>query len=425
MLYYGTEQPIDENWFKELKLLADVAEQAEEHDTFLPIYLQAQTDLNAAHSDAEAKAIIEQVRSAVIEIVKSSPATNGFYDLTAFITNYDLMDGTRGWTTTGADLRCSEAGVGNVSCTASTASVRQFLNNMPAGQYILMAQGFYRPTDDVTYMRDFERGTDRQEAYLRLNDERSQLSSIMTGRRFNISRISGITTTIDGRAIPETKAAVPTWYELGDYWNCVTTTLDTDGTLDLGIDIEPTNPNACWTTFSNFRLLYGNTVPDLILSDDDTEMVLPQSLTAHVVLQRTFNAGVFSPLCLPFDITADSFDELYAVGASDEKTAQIYRVKHVRAGEPCVVRMLTDTESIDFGNVILNPAKGDNYVLPWNGGTLQQAFIRSARSDNNYSWNLQPISKTTLISARELSYMPLDPMHMMFMPNLKLYFRSR
>ncbi len=419
VIFHGSNEPIDDAWFHEYERLVSVAGQAENPGAFTDAAAQALAQLRAARTDSEAEAIVAQLRSAVLELVKTSPARDGLYDLSALIVNGDLTDGSRGWTTSGADLRCSEAGVGNVTCTASSASVRQVLSNMPAGHYTLMAQGFSRPTDPATYMHDYEQGIDRREAYLTLNGERVALQSIMAGRRYNVGLLSGITAAIDGRGVPESKAAVPTWFELGDYWNSVSTTLDADGTLDLGIDIAAAKPAASWTAFGHFRLLYGNEVPEVTLSNDDTELDIRVPTTAHVVLQRMFTAGAFVPLCLPFDLTADMFDELYGVGSSDEKTATIYRVGHVRAGEPCVVRMMSDTEAIDFGTVVLSPAQADSYLLPWGGGELRRNYIRTERRDPNYSWQFVPMSKTTAVSGTALSFLPLDPMHMNFTAHLE------
>ena len=419
VLYHGTEKPIDEMWFTELERLAGVAEQAEQHDTFTSVYLQAKADLNAAHTDAEAEAVIQRVRRAVIDIVKSSPATNGLYDLSALVVNGDLMEGRRGWTANNCDLRVTESGIGSVEGTRNNATIGQVLADMPAGHYILSAQGFYRPTDAVTAVRNHENGTLAVKSSFYLGTQSTLMPSMMEGRRYYSTRTSGVHSTIEGRAFPNSTAAVPTSFDYGDYWTEVETTLDADGDLPLGVSIASTTLSKNWTAFGRFHLYYGNNVPEVTLSESDTEFSVTTPTKAHVTLQKSFTAGTLTPLCLPFDIDEQHFAELYCVGSAVDKSAQIYRVSRVKAGVPCVVKTAETVDAIDFGIVTLSPVKPDVHVLPWGGGWLETFYIKENRRESNYCWKFKPMSQTTLTAATSMGYQLLEPMHMDFMVTLE------
>lgn len=419
VLYYGTEQPVEQTWFHELSRLASVARQAENSDAFTPVYLQAQADLTAAHTDAEAEAVVQRVRSAVIDFVKTNPARNGRYELSALIPNADLTDGTRGWTVQNATLRCGESGIGSVEGTRSRATIGQVLKDMPAGHYTLLVQGFYRPEAWPDAIRNYENGIEDNKASLYLADATTPLQSVMNGRRFVSTRTSGIQSLIDGSGVPMSRAAVPTSFGYGDYWNQVDFTLTADGDLPFGISIGATTKANNWTAFGNLLLYYGDDVPDLTLSDSDTEFGVEVPTLAHVTLQKKFSAGTLTPLCLPFDITTEHFAEIYRVGGINEKTATLYPVDRVAAGTPCVVKTSDAVESIDFGIVTLSPVVPDTHVLPWGGGWLQTFYIKETRRESNYSWKFMPQSKGSLTLATSLTYCVTDPMHMNFTATLE------
>lgn len=425
VLYHGTQQPVESHWFEQLNALAAIADQATDAAGLPAIILKAQADMKAATTDSEAEAVLQTVRTAILQLVKSTPARDGQYDLTALITNPDMTDGPRGWTATNTTLRCSESGVGSVSGTTKAASIRQQLAQMPAGHYTLMVQGFYRTTETAAFIHDFEQGTEDVKASLLLGSQRTPLRSVMYGRRFQVERQNGIQATIDGRAIPNSIAAVPAWLKLGDYWNTIDFYLAEDGTLDLGIDISATSLPDNWTVFTNFMLFYGDEAAEVTLTDNDTEFSIAKPRKAHVTLQRSFKAGVLTPLCLPFDIDAGSFFELYAVGDCDEKTALLYPVQHVRAGEPCVVKMNDAVSSIDFGTVVLCPVADDTRLLPWGNGGLQQSYIKSVRRESNYCWKYVPVAGSPAVAATSLSFLTLSPMQMDFTVSLENYSARR
>lgn len=425
LLYYGSEQPVENHYFEQLENMQSIAAQSTDPSSFTPVYTQAVTDLNNAHSSTEAEAVLQTVRTAVLQLVTSTPATSGLYDLTPLIINPDLNEGAHGWTAVNANFRCTDTGIGTVQDTRQKASIHQLLTDMPAGHYTVMAQGFYRTAEPQEQMHRYEQGGEELKASLSAGGQSTLLCSIMDGRRYDTQRLSGMYAAIDGRGIPSSVVAVPASFDMGDYWNILDVNLTAEGPLDIGIDIDASGLDGNWTAFSHFRLLYGDTVADVQLTEDDTDFSVTQPLRAHVTLQKSIKAGVLTPLCVPFDLDAEQFQSLYAVGSCDGKTAFIYPVSRVKAGEPCVVSVASDVESIDFGTVLLSPVASDRKLLPWGGGELVRCYIKEARRELNYSWKYRPLSKETLTLASALTFQPMDPMHMDFSANLENYSARR
>ncbi|MDO4994049.1 MAG: tyrosine-protein phosphatase [Bacteroidales bacterium] len=421
LYYYGDIKPVDNRYLRQLDKLAGIVEQASGgHEGFAVVYQDAQNRLRVIDTDADAEVVFDEVRTAVLDVVKNYPAANGNYELTALITNADMTQGSRGWTAKNANLKTTAAGVGHAENTRLTATVEQVVKGLPAGHYTLMAQGFYRPTDVVTSVRNYENGIEEVKASLYLGDQSVKLPSQMEGCRYATTRTSGMQSTMEGRAFPTSSASAPTSFEYGDYWVGVDLTLDAASDVPLGIRIDPTTLTYNRTFFGNFRLFYGDDVPEVTLSDNDTEYTVSIPTKAHVTLQKKFTAGTLMPLCVPFDITTDDFAELYCVGGLKDKTAVIYPVSHVRAGVPCVVKPYETTDAIDFGIVTLSPVKPDIYLLPWNGGWLQSFYIKENRREVNYTWKyLLQAKGSSLTASTSLPFYVVEPQRMDFTATLE------
>ena len=421
LLYYGDTRPIDNRYLRQLDKLAGIVEQASGgQEGFGAVYQDAQNRLRNVDSDDEAEVIFDEVRSAVLDIVKNYPATNGQYELTALITNADLKQGQRGWTVQNANLKTNGSGIGYAEDTRTTATISQIIKGLPAGHYTLSAQGFYRPTEVATSVRNYENGVEDIKASLFLGTQSAKLSSQIEGRRFVTTRTSGIQTTMEGRAFPSSAAAAPTSFEYGDYWTSVDMTLSADDDLPLGVRVDPTTLTNNCTFFGNFRLFYGDYVPDVTLSDNDTEYPVKVPTRAHVVLQKQFKAGTLVPLCLPFDVTTEQFDELYGVGSAADKVAQLYPVSFVKAGTPFVAKMNETVDGIDFGTIMLSPVQPDTYVLPWNGGWLESSYIKANRRESNYCWKFMSQAKgSSLVAATSMSFQVTEPQRMDFSVTLE------
>ena len=165
-------------------------------------------------------------------------------DITILLKNPDFSAGSEGWsgtTFTAANGYIAEQ-------YNKTFDNYQTLDNMPAGQYTLSCQGFYRYGSVNNATNAYNRDTEKLNAMLYINDKTSPLLSIFSDKT---------NYTIDPYTYPNNvNTANEAFNTKGTYSNnSVTFILQEPGTLTLGIK-KTTSVTDDWSIFDNFKLIY-------------------------------------------------------------------------------------------------------------------------------------------------------------------------
>ena len=140
-------------------------------------------------SNQEVTAAQAALRTAIFELMNTVPAKVGQYDITRFVTNTTFTDNKTGWTFTQSTSSSwwsqnttndFEVNYGIADCLGKTkqASISQTLSDMPAGDYTLKVQGFYRNGEWKQALANYERGNDAIHAFLNIGEQTSPLMSI-------------------------------------------------------------------------------------------------------------------------------------------------------------------------------------------------------------------------------------------------------
>ena len=133
-----------------------------------------------------------------------------------------------------------------------TFDVYQTIGEAPAGNYRLMAQGFYRNGDYAPAATKHNNGTEELNALLYANTNTLPLKSIFTeAGKQNV----GVTTNGIAGKFPNSMADASEFFTAGLYENKLDFTLSEGEELRVGIKktVEVGND---WTIFDNFRLVY-------------------------------------------------------------------------------------------------------------------------------------------------------------------------
>ena len=244
------------------------------------------------------------------------PAKSGQYDITRFVTNTTFTNNSKdGWnytqsTTTnwwGQQKTTNDFEVNNeiVECfdKNKVVSISQTINNMPAGDYTLKVQGFYRNGEWKQALANYERGKDAVKASLYIGNRQCPLKSIFEDGCYMIKgkhhKSADVLAVMSGRGFPhshyidknnrsnsiKTPDLAKQTFEHGHYWNEVTVH-HTGGNLAIGITLAAGAPSDNWVACDNFRLYYGKAGP-IIISDDASFSTSETVVVFQVVVPST------------------------------------------------------------------------------------------------------------------------------------------
>jgi hypothetical protein len=160
------------------------------------------------------------------------------------------MDDSKGW---------SSAPTMNYSCAEfyeATFDFNQTIENLPAGTYMLCAQGFQRPGKvEIAYQN--RNSTTRVNAYLYAGTKSTRLKNICVEGLENALGQGNESSVGDPvMYVPNDMKSAAAYFAQGLYQNQVVTSVATDGaSLKLGIRCKSAS-SYFWTCFDNFQLYY-------------------------------------------------------------------------------------------------------------------------------------------------------------------------
>lgn len=384
------------------------------------------------------------VWQAVCDLMKNGTTATGQFDITSLVANPTFETGTTGWTTDGTPGHSTTNGVAEF-WNQPACSLTQTLSDMPEGTYTLKAQAFYRTSGWREAAARYQHGEDVVKGFLMLAGQQQSIWNVFDQSRYQYNDLNGIEGGSHQGMAPNNLTGTHTAFELGLYWNQMTTTTTADGDLTFGIGIND-GLEACWMPFDNFRLYYGAEKIAVNLTNGvPTEDTQASTVTTNI----TLNAGDYNKVCLPFDLdatkTAAAFTHVFQLaGVTSDGVGQLVPAYSIEAGKAYFVTV-DATTTLTVSDVLVKVAQPDSIPVMWEGAatvgnyngftftingstinsfapvdfqnmsfTVNQENWRARRFLNEFTYDSSVASK---IRAYNAGYpVPLDHPHSVFIP---------
>lgn len=214
----------------------------------------------ACTKGSEISTLIEQTRTAAMNFLSSVTATSEEqpFDLTFMIENPNFdTSATTGWTSTNGDP-VYEAQAAEFF--QKTFDFYQILNNMPSGNYQLLANAFQRPGNKEAVYTPYKNGIAKVTSSLYINNTTNAVKHICDDRQstalFNDGGWGSDYSVADGKYIPNCMVGAAKYFDKGLYESSVNAMLDKAGsTFRFGIKCT-SYADGYWTMFDHFRLYF-------------------------------------------------------------------------------------------------------------------------------------------------------------------------
>ena len=378
-------------------------------------------------SDDDVAAAKVTLRNELFKLMKTVPAKEGQYDITGFLKNPNL-DKISGWTTPSSYFKLAN---GLVECFNQKTAARMYqtIKDMPAGEYTVKVQGFYRNGEWKQALANYERGKDVVKAGIFIDDYKtiSPLKSIFADGCYMLKgkheKSADVYAVVSGLGYPHShyidknnrsnaiiaKQAI----DHGHYWNEYTATHAEDGNLLIGVSLLTGAPADDWVVVDNFRLYYGTPAPVTVAEDTD----LDNDTYAGVVLKKSFKAGELTPLAVPCELPASAFKAVYAIGSLDaaNQKAVLVPVDHISANVPCYVVTDKNVDEIKVDEkVYIAAGQPDQIPVMWDGGLFY-------RVPGTFTWKMLSFDEKEYDASQFTQFEFVDPTNMEFTANLENY----
>ena len=424
---------------EQFDLYNEIAEQSSDATSYYTILNSFKEQLAAGSmSDDDVANAKATLRTELFKLMKTVPARAGQYDITSFLKN-PALDKISGWTTPSSYFKLSN---GIVECynTKSAARMYQTIKDMPAGEYTVKVQGFYRNGEWKQALANYERGKDVVKAgiYIDALTNSSPLKSIFADGCYMLEgkhhKSADVYAVVSGLGYPhshyidannrsnniKTPDIAKQAFNHGHYWNEFTSTHEEDGNLIIGITMTTGAPAETWVAIDNFRLYYGASGPVTITDNTSLPPVVKDDTYAGVVVKKSFKAGELTPFAAPCDIPASKFRAVYAIGSlnAENHTAVLCPVDHVSANVPCYVVAENDVDEIVVDEPTYIAANlCDQIPVMWDGGLVY-------RVAGTFTWKAINVDETECDPSTFTKFEFVDAKNLDFVANIE-NFRAR
>lgn len=417
----------------EINAYVKIASQALDHNDFDAVIAAAKKKINRNSKKSDVELVRKNVRDAFYALLKSGNSETGTFDLTELIVNPSFNDKIKGWDTAYGNFSVLD-GVCSAYGVSKGDALKQSLENLPAGTYTLMAQGFYRP-DSLRYsLNKYEQSKDVVKANIFMNDKHTSIKNIFSDGCYMLepttNKSADAYSRADGCGFPHhestgmegtssstkvnSNVVASRAFEHGHYWNSIEYDLFDDEILQVGIEIEDNALSGNWLAIDNFKLLYrpvGKQKPRIdFVEGQHTEV--PVDMPAVVRIVKGFKQGVLVPFCSRTDISGKNFQAIYEIGSIDEntKTVVVYPVDNVRANTPCYVDC--KTSQLALANVVVSASGVEEMPVLWNGGVVYCDY-------DNLSWKTRTLSGVEYDASYFTNIVKQDLKNMNFVVNVE------
>jgi len=375
LTYYGVDMTAmlsqaKLNWASKYEAIVS---QATDRSAYDAVIAAADSYCTTEEKLAEYDGIVWQ---AVCDLLTNGTPANGSgqFDITSLVENPTFDTSVAGWDVAGTAGINATYGVAEFF-NQTDVSLTQTLANMPAGTYTLKAQAFYRSTAwrDATYY--YRQGTDVVKANFLLGNQSVPVCNIYDQSRYQPAYLSGNAGGSNQKMTPDTMHGASAAFDIGQYWNLLSTTTDAAGNLTLGLNIVGGLAND-WMCFDNFRLYYGAAAAVVDLT---SAMPTEDTQASTVTTDITLTAGNYNKVCLPFDLdatqTAAAFSAAYTLGGvTAGGVAQLVPAYTIEAGRAYFVTVdATKSLAID-SPVRIRVAQPDSIPVMWEGAATVGKF---------------------------------------------------
>lgn len=375
LTYYGVDMTAmlsqaKLNWASKYEAIVS---QATDRSAYDAVIAAADSYCTTEEKLAEYDGIVWQ---AVCDLLTNGTPANGSgqFDITSLVENPTFDTSVAGWDVTGTAGINATYGVAEFF-NQPDVSLTQTLANMPAGTYTLKAQAFYRSTAwrDATYY--YRQGTDVVKANFLLGNQSVPVCNIYDQSRYQPAYLSGNAGGSNQKMAPDSMHGASAAFDIGQYWNLLSTTTDAAGNLTFGLNIVGGLEND-WMCFDNFRLYYGAAAAVVDLT---SAMPTEDTQASTVTTGITLTAGDYNKVCLPFDLdaaqTAAAFSAAYTLGGvTADGVAQLVPAYTIEAGRAYFVTVdATKSLAID-SPVRIRVAQPDSIPVMWEGAATVSKF---------------------------------------------------
>lgn len=375
LTYYGVDMTAmlnqaKANWASKYEAIVS---QATDRTAYDAVIAAADSYCTTEEKLAEYDGIVWQ---AVCDLLTNGTPANGSgqFDITSLVENPTFDSSVAGWDVTGTAGINATYGVAEFF-NQPDVSLTQTLANMPAGTYTLKAQAFYRSTAwrDATYY--YRQGTDVVKANFLLGNQSVPVCNIYDQSRYQPAYLSGNAGGSNQKMAPDTMHGASAAFDIGQYWNLLSTTTDAAGNLTFGLNIVGGLAND-WMCFDNFRLYYGAAAAVVDLT---SAMPTEDTQASTVTTGITLTTGDYNKVCLPFDLdaaqTAAAFSAAYTLGGvTADGVAQLVPAYTIEAGRAYFVTVdATKSLAID-SPVRIRVAQPDSIPVMWEGAATVGKF---------------------------------------------------
>ncbi len=309
-------------------------------------------------------AYAEKLSDMIDEVAKTF--TKEGTDVTDILTNPSFDDGAEGWVNAG-DVQAA----GNVEFYQKDFNMYQEITGLPNGVYDITVAGMQRKGNysDATY-NVWKDKLENTTAELYANDVYARIKSAYDEHMTEPSEYTDwrkdfAPTGTEGIYFPNCPATFDTAAKAGLYRNRVRVTI-TDGTLRIGVQGKQASDSQDWSIFDDFKVTYVHAQtyvlnPEVEYNWEDMECV-------DVKVQRYYEEGKWTPICLPFTVTEEELvdygagAELVALDKVEGNRFYFKTAKNIEAGVAYLIKPTTLVlEMIYFDrNVIATPNNGVN-----------------------------------------------------------------
>lgn len=411
-LYYANEVYLlradAQEAIRNFETLGSQAAPGEGHDEFVSLMAQLKAELKEAYTKTAATLLKNRARTAAVKLIENTPAKAGLYDISVFITNPSLAESTTGWTASATPGYGYD--VAEVYNNTGAFTLTQTLGNMPAGNYQLVMQGFHRTKSFTEALADYQGGTIKTKATLKLATATQTIKNIFDEPRFNTSSGSfNFSPMPEGSGVPGNLDKTNQLFIRGHYWNTVRAERPKAGSLAIGVSNPSGSAANNWLTMDNVHLFYGKDYAVNL----DTMTTVPLPVYADVHSTRTLHAGGLNAVCLPYQTSLSDFEAVYEVAEINADGAMLVPARSMKVGRTYLVAVDAD-RTLEASDVLLSAMLPDSVPALWNGAhTVGAPYARKAPAGayrlNAAGTALEKVpTGTPILPCEPLFYLPAD-----------------
>ena len=316
----------------------------------------------------------------------AEPNNNECFDLTFLIVNPHFTEGEggttvpTGWKLENGSITEHRLATHNFEAWHRTFNLSQTIPDLPTGTYKVTLQGFARHDGSDLDKTNLYCGIVNQKIK-DYNDEYST-TSLISGKP-NMGDVNGEVSE-DGKFRPNGMSASYYWFQEINpvtnqpfYTNEVQTLITTEGDLKIGFKCETTTD---WVIWDNFHLYYyGSAINVTIDEDEDNSSYSADIENANITLKRTFNAGMWNTISLPFDL---SDTETKAAFGS---TAEVATYSEEADGTNSTVTFKKATDAAITANTpVLLKTSTTSTEFSFNGKTIKAGESKAEGTNFNF-----------------------------------------